>query len=477
MKEKFTYCLFMLFCLFATSTLAQRINKSFRNVSMSDALVAIDKASQEWEVNFIYDELEDFRVTCDISNKSVPDAVRAVAGFYPISISIEDNTIYVECTQKEPYKLIGRLVDTRNKPISYANITLFSLNDTTKINTGVSNESGWFTIPCPVNRAQVRISHVGFITIHRKMDIKDVGIIHMEEETKQIDTIQVNESIIERNMSLTEDYIQYANQVRQKVWEMDMSHFLDTICPKELKDSSFVILAKYDETNILLKKDKINSVWPFFIIGAAGYFFWKQLGFHSSHLYRIRIKLNDEKAVSEWSSIKDYQKKIHLKTSKFTFVGIKIKKPNGSIIYPNVDKYVCPNTGKNRIKNRPKDLPIKDINKGDILDIFWYNESINLPYTEGEKTMNFADSHPTLHKQYKFTLPPNYYVNINCNNRDITVMKSFDMYGNLLYSIEGSPNSIRHLTDGKQILFRYWNYYKKAKRYLKKENLSYDNNQ
>ena len=67
---------------------------------MSDALVAIDKASQEWELNFIYDELEDFRVTCDISNKSVPDAVRAVAGFYPISISIEDNTIYVECTQK-----------------------------------------------------------------------------------------------------------------------------------------------------------------------------------------------------------------------------------------------------------------------------------------------------------------------------------------------------------------------------------------
>ena len=26
---------------------------------MSDALVAIDKASQEWELNFIYDELED----------------------------------------------------------------------------------------------------------------------------------------------------------------------------------------------------------------------------------------------------------------------------------------------------------------------------------------------------------------------------------------------------------------------------------
>jgi hypothetical protein len=308
------------------------------------------------------------------------------------------------------------------------------------------------------------------------MDIKDVGLIHMEEETKQIDTIQVNESIIERNMSLTEDYIQYANQVRQKVWEMDMTHFLDTICPKELKDSSFVILAKYDETNILLKKDKINSVWPFFIIGAAGYFFWKQLGFHSSHLYRIRIKLNDEKAVSEWSSIKDYQKKIHLKTSKFTFVGIKIQKPNGSIIYPNVDKYVCPNARNNRIKNRPKDLPIEHLNKGDILDIFWYNESIVLPYTEGEKTMNFADSHPTLHKQYKFTLPPNYYVNIDGDNHAITVMKSFDMYGNLLYSIEGSPNSIRHLADGKQIRFRYWNYYKKAKRYLKKEK-AYDNNQ
>ena len=475
MKEKFTYCLFTLFCLFATSTLAQRINKSFRNVSMSDALVAIDKASQEWELNFIYDELEDFRVTCDISNKSVPDAVRAVAGFYPISISIEDNTIYVECTQKEPYKLMGRLVDTRNKPISYANITLFSLNDTTKINTGVSNESGWFTIPCPVNRAQVRISHVGFITIHRKIDIKDVGVIHMEEETKLIDTIQVNESIIERNMSLTEDYIQYANQVRQKVWEMDMTHFLDTICPKELKDSSFVILAKYDETNILQNFIGDQQWIPYAMIGMAGVLLLKKTDTHTSHLYRIRVKLNDDKAVNEWSYVKNYQEKISLSTSRLTVMGVMIQKPNGKLIYPNVDKYVCPNTWNNRLNNRPKDLPIKYLNKGDILDMFWYNESTKLPLKEGEKKMNFADSHPTLHKQYKFAIPSSYYVNIKNDNQDITVMKSLDKYGNYLYIIEGSPDSIQQLSNSKQILFRYWNSLKRAKKYLKEENISLNN--
>ena len=180
MRVKVSFCIITLFCILTTSSvMAQRINKSFRNVSMSDALVFIDKASEEWELNFIYDDLEDFLVTCDVNNKSVPEAVSAIIGFYPISISIDNNTIYVECTQKEPYKLMGQLVDMQNKPISYANITLFSLNDSTMISSGVSNESGWFTIPCPVRRANVHISHVGFITLNRIMNIGKVGVIRM----------------------------------------------------------------------------------------------------------------------------------------------------------------------------------------------------------------------------------------------------------------------------------------------------------
>jgi hypothetical protein len=50
-----------------------------------------------------------------------------------------------------------------------------------------------------------------------------------------------------------------------------------------------------------------------------------------------------------------------------------------------------------------------------------------------------------------------------------------DKYGNYLYIIEGSPDSIQQLSNSKQVLFRYWNSLKRAKKYFKEENISLNN--
>ena len=141
----------------------------FKGTSLSEALIQLDQSSPHYDVSFVYDELEDFTVSQTVSKDvSLPDAVRQVCGFYPVRVIVSGREIFVECIQKAPTKLIGRLVDSDGHPVAYANIPLFSVADQTPstqegkesqlIGGGVSNEAGDFVIPCRAEQARVRIS-------------------------------------------------------------------------------------------------------------------------------------------------------------------------------------------------------------------------------------------------------------------------------------------------------------------------------
>lgn len=165
----------------------------FRSTSLSDALIQLDESSKRYDVNFVYDELEDFTVSKTIKKgRSLPDAVREVCGFYPVKVRVKGRDIFVECIKKDRTKLMGRLVDGGRQPVAYANITLFHPFDSTYIGGGVSNEAGDFVIPCGAEKARVRITCIGFKTIERMMPITQVGTIHMEMENYYLNSISVN---------------------------------------------------------------------------------------------------------------------------------------------------------------------------------------------------------------------------------------------------------------------------------------------
>lgn len=79
---------------------AQRITRQYDNVSFSAALKDLNARQDKYVINFVYDELEDFKVTKSIKNESVPDAIMNLIGFYPIKMKQVDNVIIVECIQK-----------------------------------------------------------------------------------------------------------------------------------------------------------------------------------------------------------------------------------------------------------------------------------------------------------------------------------------------------------------------------------------
>ncbi len=178
--------------LAAATVSAQRVSCTFNNVSLSEALIALNKSTSKYEISFIYDELEDFTVTTEIRNKSIPQAIQQLIGFYPVKATRNHkNEIFVECTQKAATKLIGRLVDSTNAPIAYATIMLATPTDTAYITSGVSNASGAFVIPCQQTDVLARISCIGYKTLYRRLRTGKVGNIRMSEETQHLNNITV----------------------------------------------------------------------------------------------------------------------------------------------------------------------------------------------------------------------------------------------------------------------------------------------
>jgi len=129
MKKKQALLVMLCAICFLQPARAQRITRQYNNVSFSAALKDLNTAQNKSAINFVYDELEDFKVSKSIRNLSVPDAIQQLIGFYPIKMTQIDHVLIVECTQKAPNKMIGRIVDTHHRPIDFTNVALLNVRD------------------------------------------------------------------------------------------------------------------------------------------------------------------------------------------------------------------------------------------------------------------------------------------------------------------------------------------------------------
>ena len=180
-----TISLFLLFFLLILTqhSYAQRITRQYNNVSFSEALKDLNARQHKYTINFVYDELEDFKVTKSIRNSNVPNAIMQLIGFYPIRMTQVENNIMVECTQKSTFRYKGRIVDERGNAAEYATIALLSPIDSTIVGHGVSNENGSFVIPCNSRKVLARITYIGYKTVNRIYNNTEMGIIKLQPKT------------------------------------------------------------------------------------------------------------------------------------------------------------------------------------------------------------------------------------------------------------------------------------------------------
>ena len=182
----------LLLCAIVSVASAQKITHTFQDVPLSDALKYIQEQATDYNITFIYDELEDFRVTTHIRNKSVPEAILQIVGFYPVRVvKSGKHEIYVECTHKTDHHLTGTIVDERGQPIAFANIAILSPSDSTLLGGGVSNESGYFAVPIEQDKVLARISYVGYKTIYKQCNGTGLGMIRMQPDNYTLKGVTV----------------------------------------------------------------------------------------------------------------------------------------------------------------------------------------------------------------------------------------------------------------------------------------------
>ena len=170
---------------------AQKISRDYHNMSLSEALRQLNEQSEDYTISFLYNDLEDFRITTSVSRKTVPDAIRQMIGFYPIRMIVEDSEIIVECTHKTDRHLTGTIIDNQGHPVAYANIAVLNPADSTLLGGGVSNESGYFAIPYEQPVVLARISYVGYKTVYRLCSQPKAGTIRMRPDNYVIQGVVV----------------------------------------------------------------------------------------------------------------------------------------------------------------------------------------------------------------------------------------------------------------------------------------------
>ena len=181
----------LLLCLTVCQATAQRISRTYQDQSLSEVLKDLNDASSRYELSFIYNELEDFRVTTTLHRSTLPNAVRQVVGFYPMRVTETDSVITVECIHKTERHLTGTIIDEQGQPVAYANVYLLHPSDSTIIGGGVSNEAGLFVIPCETTPVLARISFVGYKTLYKQCNSTELGTIRMQPETMTIKGVVV----------------------------------------------------------------------------------------------------------------------------------------------------------------------------------------------------------------------------------------------------------------------------------------------
>ena len=181
----------LMLCAFVNIMTAQRITHNFQNVSMSNALKYVQQQTSKHKIVFIYNELEDYKVTTSVHNKSVPDAIKQLIGFYPIRMTQSGDEIYVECTHKSDRHLTGRVVDEKGLPLEFADVRLLNSSDSSYITGGVTNASGIFVIPLDKSQVIAKFSYIGYKPVYKLCSRENVGTIQLQVEVIQLGEVTV----------------------------------------------------------------------------------------------------------------------------------------------------------------------------------------------------------------------------------------------------------------------------------------------
>lgn len=191
---------------------AETFSYRFNSTPLPKAIQRIVENHPDLDINFIYNELENYNTSATVHADNAYDALRQTIGLNPVTVVKSGDTYYLEALQHGKYVYMGKAIGTDNEPVVAATVMLLAPKDSTVLTYGITDAAGRFSIPCDRQGVVAKLSCVGYRTIYKKFDSFNVGTITMPESPINLKTVTVEGD----NASLLSDRSVYRPTQRQK---------------------------------------------------------------------------------------------------------------------------------------------------------------------------------------------------------------------------------------------------------------------
>lgn len=197
---------------FAFVLTAETFRYRFSEQTLADALTLIAEEHPTLNLNFIYNELDKYLTSATVDTSDPEEAIYRTIGANPVSVLKRKNRYYVEAHQRGKFLLTGRTIDIHSEPVPRAIVMILAPNDSTVITYGMTDESGYFSIPCDRMQALAKAGGVGYRPTFSHISSAAPVEIVMEDLP-----IQLNQISVEAQSSyLASDKNSYIPSQRQK---------------------------------------------------------------------------------------------------------------------------------------------------------------------------------------------------------------------------------------------------------------------
>lgn len=176
----------------AMGAYAEKFNYRFNASPLADALSKISDEHPEIEINFIYNELENYRSNATIDTFDPYEAIRKTIGLNPVTMQRKGNIFFIEALQHGRFRYTGRAVGTDYEPVAAATVFILNPKDSTVITYGITDAAGRFAIPCDCQGVLAKLSCLGYHTVFRKLNSFSAGNIVMPERTVALKEVKVD---------------------------------------------------------------------------------------------------------------------------------------------------------------------------------------------------------------------------------------------------------------------------------------------
>ena len=204
----------MLICAMSAFLMAsaEAFSYRFNSTPLPKAILQIMENHPDLDINFIYNELENYNTSATVHTDNAYDALRQTIGLNPVTVVKAKSTYYVEALQHGKFIYTGRAMGTDGEPVVAATVMLLAPKDSTVLTYGIADIEGRFRIPCDRTNVIAKLSCMGYKTTYHQCSTFNIGTIIMPENAVKLSEVRVEAE----NAHLYSDRSIYMPTPRQK---------------------------------------------------------------------------------------------------------------------------------------------------------------------------------------------------------------------------------------------------------------------